>query len=696
MAIYDFLTNFNQNSHLVFMKFSYNWLQSFFKKELPRPEKLAEILTLHFAEVEEVKKEEGDFILDIDIRPNRAGDCFSHLGIAREISAILNYKLQTTNYKLLEDKNSRAKDFIKIEVKTKSACPRYTARVMTNVKVFPSPKWLQERLKACGLRPINNIVDATNYVMLELGQPLHAFDLEKIEGKQIVVRFAGKGEKITTLDKENYDLDENILVISDGKEPLAIAGIKGGKKAEIGLKTKTIILESANFDSKIVRHGSKSIDLKTDASLRFEHGLDPNLAEIAVNEAAALIQHISGGKPAQGIADFYPLKVLPKKIKLDSDYVKSLLGMEIPEIKIKKILENLGFKIQITKSKYFEVEVPTRRLDVFLPEDLIEEVGRIYGYEKIITKAPLVSLATPERNPNIFWENISKDILKEAGFNEVCNYSFVSEKDLEVLKLYKKDETVEMANPLSADFQYLRPSLILNLLKNIEKNQKNFEEIRIFELGKVFAKIKNLSERRMLTGAMTGSKFYEAKGVVEALLQGLGVSDIRYDEYRPSSEEAKISIWYPQKAAKIMIGTEEVGVLGEIAPRVSGNLKIEKKVIVFDIDFEEISRFVSEKKEYHPVSRYPSALRDVAVLVPKSARVEEVLNKISLAGGGLISDIDLFDVYEGENLPEGKKNLAFHIIFQAQDRTLASGEIDILQDKIIKALEENSEWQIRK
>lgn len=689
------------------MLFSYNWLQSYFKKPLPAPEKLADILTLHLAEVEGIGNPpaggEKDFILDIDIRPNRAGDCLSHSGVAREISAIANYKLLPANSKLLEDKTLKSKDFIAVEVKNKNACSRYTARVITNVKVFPSPKWIQEKLKACGLRPINNIVDATNYVMLETGQPLHAFDFEKIEGsnpKSIIVRFGKKGEKITTLDQETYDLDENILTIADSKDPLAIAGIKGGKKAEIGLKTKTIILESANFDSRVVRLGSKEIDLKTDASLRFEHGLDPNLTEIAINKAANLIKQVSGGKIAQGIVDYYPQKVLPKTIKLDLNYVKSLLGLEIPEKKIRKILERLGFKVANLKN-ILNVLVPTSRIDISLPEDLVEEVGRVYGYEKIPAALPRVSLTVPEKNTNELWENISKDVLRGAGFAEVWNYSFVSDKDLEIFKFYGKD-IVQVSNSLSFDYQYLRPSLIPNLLKNIEKNQKNFEEIKIFELGKIFSRDSlNIIENRMITGAMTGNKFYEAKGVVDVLLDKLGIKNISYEEnILEEAEEARISIWYPQRSAKIMTETDGkkslLGVLGEIAPRVSGNLKIEKKVMVFDIDFEGISALALQEKEYVAILKYPSALRDVAVLVPVSVKAKEVLGKIHLAAGDLIYNIDLFDIYEGNNLPEGKKNLAFHIAFQAQDRTLAPTEIDDLQNKIIKALEENKDWEVRR
>jgi len=722
------------------MLFSYNWLQSFFQKKLPNPGKLAELLTMHSFEVEEVKRFGGDFDLDIDILSSRGPDCFSHIGIAREIAALLNCKLRIVNGKIIEDKKLKAKDFVSVDIKDKNTCPRYTARVIVDVKVAPVPRWIQEKLTVCGLRPINNIVDILNYVMLETGQPLHAFDFEKIEAdkrgyqrglqpthhppaacgpltRKIIVRFAKKGEKIKTLDEEEYELDSNppttrqgkntnsdILVIADSKEPLAIAGIKGGKKAEITNQTKIVVLEAANFNQKIIRRGSRKIDLKTDASWRFEHGIDPNLTEIAINRAAGLIQDISGGKITQGLVDFYPKKVLPKKIKLDLDYVEGLLGVKIPQKEIIKILKSLNFKIiQHLKSniQHLIVEVPTFRLDINIPEDLIEEIGRIYGYQKIPSTFPMSILIPPKRNLEIFWEDMAKNILKEAGFSEVYNYSFISNLQLTTYNLQLKN-VIEVENPTSADFQYLRPSLIPNLLKNIQKNQKFFKEIRIFELGKVF-KIANLKfqnanflEKRMLTALLTGEAFYQAKGVVDSLLNKMGISNIWFAEYQPTPEDSKISIWQPRKCAEIKIDGEEIGFLGEISPKILEILKIGGKVVVFDLDFEKLQKISSEEHEYQPIPKYPAAIRDLAILVPQKVRVAEVLNKIYDAGGNLIRDVDLFDIYEGEELPEGKKNLAFHIIYQSADRTLSSKEIDEIQQKIIKAFQEEPEWEVRK
>jgi len=700
------------------MVFSYNWLQSFFRRKLPDPEKLAEILTIHSFEVEDFQKSGKDFVLDIDVLPNRGPDCFSHIGIAREIAALLNCKLKIPDCKLREEKNLEAKNFLKIEIKNPIDCQRYTARIILDCKVEESPDWIKEKLEACGLRPINNIVDIVNYIMLETGQPLHAFDLEKIEAdkrgyqcgltRKIIVRRAKRGEKIVTLDNEEYDLDKDILIIADEKGPLAIAGIKGGKKAEIDKKTKNVVLESANFNRSVIRHGSKMIDLKTDASWRFDHGIDPNLTEFAINRAACLINEIAhppGGYPkiAHGLVDFYPKKVLPKRIKLDLDYVEGLLGIKIPITKIKNILKKLNFKVishQLINSSTHQllIEVPTFRLDISIPEDLIEEIGRIYGYQKIPSLFPMASLIPPKRNLEIFWEDMVKNILKEAGFTEVYNYSFISNLQLTTYNLKLKN-VLEIENPTSADYQYLRPSLIPNLLKNVKENQKFFKGIKIFELGKIF---RDFKEKRILTALMTvpaeeeSPAFFEVKGVIDSLLNKMGISNIYYDDYQPTPEESKISIWKARKCAEIKVNGEEIGFLGEISQGILENLKITEKVVIFDIDFEKLSRLASEEHEYQPISRYPAAVRDIAILVPREVRIEEVLNKIEEAGGDLIMDIDLFDIYEGEELPEGKKNLAFHIIYQAGDRTLSPKEIDEIQNKIIETLEEEPGWEVRK
>lgn len=699
------------------MIFSYNWLQSFFNKKLPKPEKLAELLTMKsFETVSQILSNlptahgEKEIVLDIDVLPNRGSDCFSHLGIAREISAILNYPLNLNWKKFTafeEDTNLKTKDFLEVKIKSPQACLRYNARIVFDVKVAPSPKWIRERLIACGLRPINNIVDIVNYVMLETGQPLHAFDFEKIEknkkGKrEIIVRKAKRGEELVTLDGEKYVLDENILIIADCRDPLAIAGIKGGKKAQVNEKTKTIMLESANFASSFIRQASKRIDLKTDASWRFEHGIDPNLTELAINRAVSLIKKIAGGKVAQGLVDFYPQKVFPKKILFSLEWVEELLGMKISEEKVKKILKSLGFEVsrssfrkKSSKEKILEVKVPTFRLDIVIFEDLVEEIGRIYGLEKIPPLLPSVSLIPPKRNLELFWEKMTKEILKEAGMVEVYNYSFVGEKEK---NLFQCKNIIELANPTSADFKYLRPSLLPNLLKNVQKNQRFFQEIKIFELGKVFREIeggKKIEEKKMLTGVITGEAFFEAKGIVDFLFQKLGIPGVWYDQFQPTPEDTEISIWHPTRCAEIKVDHQEIGFLGEISQSLLEALKIKGKVVAFDLNFEKLVKLANEEVIYQPISPYPAAIRDISILVPRKVLVEEVLNEIERSGGKLVVDIDLFDLYEGEEIPEGKKSLSFHIVYQAKDRVLSSNEIDQIHQKIVKAIEEKG-WEVRK
>ena len=677
------------------MIFSYNWLQSFFKQKLPKPEKLAEVLTLHFAEVEEVKKVNQDFALEIDVRPNRAGDCFSHLGIAREISAVFKLKIHPPkNFdELKEEKKLRNKDDFSIDIKNKNSCFRYSAKIIKDVKVGPSPNWIKERLITCGLKPINNVVDITNYVMLETGQPLHAFDYEKIEGKKIIVRFAKKGEKIFTLDDQEYQLDGDILVIADTKKPIGIAGIKGGKNSGIDETTKTIVLEAANFNPLTIRKGSRKLNLKTDASLRFEHGIDPNLTEKAINRACYLIQEIAGGKPKRGLIDFYPKKFLPKIIDLNLGYLEKILGIEIPEKAVINILQSLAFKVKKgKKAKSLVVVVPTFRLDISIPEDLVEEVGRIYGYQKIPSNLPFTFLKIPSKNPELFWEDFAKNILKEIGFVEVYNYSFISEKNKEI---FGEKKLIEIENPVSQDYKYLRTSLIPNLLKIVQKNQKQFKEIKIFELGKIF--LPPNKEKKMLSGLIFGrEKFLEGKGIVDLLLNKMGVCGVWYDEYQPTPEDSEMEIWKKERCAEIKVNEKEIGFLGEISRNVLENLKIEDDVLVFDLDFDKLAKLASEEHEFKPLSPYPCAIRDIAVLVPKETKVEEVLNVIEIAGGKLVRDVDLFDIYEGEELPENRKNLAFHVVFQADDRTLTNQEINEIQDKIINALEENLNWTVRK
>lgn len=683
------------------MIFSYNWLQDYIKGKLPEPKKFAELFMAKSFEVEGIEKIGGDFALDIDIKPNRAPDCLSHLGIARECAAVFNDELKEPEFNPRRQKDVKSSDFIKVKVEDKKYCPRYTAKVVDNIKVGPSPNWIKKRLEVCGLQPINNIVDIVNYVMLETGQPLHAFDLDKIEGKKLIVRFAKKGEKITTLDEQNFDLKENILVIADSKKPVAIAGLKGGKETGIDKETKTVVLEAANFDRVTIRKGSQILKLRTDASWRFENGLDPNLTEKAINRTSALLEELASGKAAEDVVDFYPEKIKSKTALVSMEHIENLLGVKIPKKDILKYLKSLGFKILKNSVKGILVKVPTFRLDVSLPEDLIEEVGRLYGYEKIPTIAPKASLIPPKKNIKVFWEEFSKDVLKEAGFSEVYNYSFINPKQADMFG-FTKDKLIGIENPLSENQAFLSPSLLCNLLQNVVQNLRYFDNIEIFELGKVFFRDKTETEKRMLTAAVVSRDasaeilFYQLKGVVDLLLQKLGISGAWYDAFQPTPEKSNIKMWHPTRRSEIKVGNKEIGFLGQISFKLKSEMKLDANIVLFDIDFEKLQKLSSEEHEYQVISPYPSAVRDIALLVPQDVLAEEALNKINTAGGKIVRDVDLFDIYQGKSLPDNKKNLAFHIVYQAADRTLSSEEIDDLHQKIINTLELNPEWEVRK
>ena len=743
------------------MTISYNWISEYIKNKLPKPEKLADLLTMHSFEVQNIEKRDNNYVFNIDILPNRAHDCLSHIGVAKECSALLNNKLQIPKSKLKEDRKLKTDDFINVEVKDKNACPRYTARVITDIKVGPSPKWIQERLKTIGQKPINNIVDATNYVMFEMGQPIHAFDLDKISSvksqipspksqtnpksqipnpKTIFIRRAKKGESITTLDNEICKLDEDILIIADAKSPLALAGVKGGKKAEITSQTKTIVLESANFDIQAVRATQRKTGIKTESSLRFEHELDPNLTNKAIDRVVGIIQEISGGKILKGMIDIYPKKVFPLKIRLDFKKIETILGIKISKQKVIRYLKALGFDVDSS----LKVTVPTIRRDIQIEEDLIEEIGRLIGYDKIPATAPLGLIGISRLDEVLIIINKIKNIFEASGFTEVYNFSFVGEDDLNRLGI-DKSTYIELENPLSLELKYLRKDLLINLLKNVKDNFKNFGEqgIKIFELGDIYRHSQfkvgplrqelrqsresstksgsrvigpwadRIKEEKMLTGLIVsrdektrGEKFYELKGIIDNLFNKLGITDYWYDDFQATPEWTDKTFWQKGSTAEIKVGDEEVGFIGEINSEILAKMNINPSplakgdrikgvIAAFDLNFDRIFKLAQEELIYQPPSFYPAAIRDLAVLVNQEDKVADVLNVIEIEGGELVRDVDLFDMYEGEEIPDGKKNLAFHIIYQSDERTLRDEEINKIQKKIVKELEKRG-WEVRK
>ena len=758
------------------MKFSYNWLKEYvnFKES---PEKLAELLTLKSFEVEGVEKSGGDCRLNIALLPNRIPDSSGHIGLAREIAAIGGYKLKNEALEAKKYSTGLIRQFLDVKVENSEDCPRYMALMMDGVKVKESPAWLKQRLELCGLQSINNLVDAANYVMLETGQPLHVFDFHKIadtrgqnadsrrqnvekspqlsassqlKSASIIVRRARKGEKVMGLDEKQYELNSEILVIADSEKPIAIAGIKGGKESGVGQDTRTIVLEAANFNQAVVRSGSKLLNLKTDASHRFEHGLDPNLADFAIRRLADLIYRLSGGN-TKGIIDVYPKKTVPLKLLLRLEYANRLIGIQIPSQFYKNALTGLGMVIEEkSKSSHlpaginasregtaggsgrwedkteFLVEIPTVRRDLVSEEDLIEEIARLYGYEKIPEKLPETTHSPSEENNELFWENKIKNVMVANGFQESFVYQFIGDKELAEFDESSKNHW-ELENPVSEETKYLTARPLLKYLKQVSENLRNFEEVKIFGIAKSFFQGLSLGSRLILEngekkhlilamakkGVKGEEEFYELKGIIDGLLESLGIAEYWYDDaYKISnpksqiaySAEAAVSVakagpnltlFHPYRMAEIKVAHEKIGVIGEIHPAIAENIKAKARIIVAEIDFSSLWSLAEKEAEYEQISKYPAVIRDIAVVVPFNTKTESILNIIENAGGELLRDTDLFDYFYDEKMKnKSQKSLAFHLKFESKERTLKDEEIDKIMQKIIDVVDKKG-WIIR-
>ena len=706
------------------MKFSYNLLKKFVDlKESPK--ELAEILSLKTAEVEQIDKVGSDSIMEVKILYNR-GDLLSHYGLARDIAVVLESKLSQEDKLVLKEGQMKASNSLSIKIEDNETCPRYCGRVIKDIKVGNSPEWLKTILISMGLRPINNVVDVTNYVMLELGQPLHAFDFSKLAGaerKQIIVRRARRGEKTRVLDeaKTEYELDENMLLITDPEKPLAIAGIKGGTGSEISDTTRTIVVESANFNSTSIRRISTRLGIRTDASIRFSYGLDPNLAEIAVNRAAQLIQEIAGGEIAKGIVEEYPKKLKPWKISIKKSHINSLIGASIPEKEISKILSRICQPVRSDANK-FVVTVPTYRLDIQTPEDIIEEIARIYGYENIKPVPPAMSIYRPaESRASEDWDteqtikarNLMKNVLKGLGFAECYNYSFLSEKAKEI---FNASNAPEIANPISQEAKYLRNSLIPNLVTAAKNNLRFYNSVHLFEVGDVFSQNgEEINEREQIAGliASSNNSFPELKGLTESFLAQLGIDDFEFADTVSETYEGKN--WYhPGQVATIKISDIIVGIIGNLHPKIAQRLDLKKGAVVsqFSFNLQKLTKAMEEELEFEPIPKYPSIVRDISMLVDKDTKISQILNTIQGVGGKIVQDVDVFDIYEtsetqdesrgGEEADEtergvsaGRKSIAFHIIYRSDNRTLTDEEADKIEQSIKKALEQGLGAEIR-
>lgn len=685
------------------MKVSYQWIKEQIIGIVPKPEKVAELLTMHAFEVEGVEKMKDDTVLDVKVLPNRAHDCLSHRGIAREIVAITKTKLKPEKKKLRESKKVTTKKEIQVTVKKPELCERYVARVIAGVRVAPSPAWLRGRLEALGQRSINNIVDATNYVMLALGQPLHAFDLEKIAQRTIIVRAAHDKEEIETLDGVRVTLSSRDLVIADAEGALAIAGVKGGKKAEITEETTSIVLEAATFDQSLVRKTAKRLGLRTEASIRFESGLSSVLPGAAIDDVAALVVAIAGGEIAAGVVDVYPKKAVPQTVLFTAENIEKIVGMKISEKDMTALLQRLGFSVQKTKKGYF-VTAPAERLDIAYPADIAEEVVRMMGLAHVPSVLPESTMIPAQyNNSHVVTENV-QDIFVSLGFSETYSRSFIGVRHVG----YFQDQyegVVPVANPLSEDQKYLRPSLLFALLDAVAENMKHQKSIRLFEAGNVFAFSAKgkISERRMIAavcaektnGADRGGKlFYEAKGAADSLCEKMGITDVWYSDFQKTSAYTDGRFWHHGRAAEIKTGDRTLGVMGEIDPALLHAYAISERVAAIEIDHETLASCAQEKKEYRPIPKFPAVERDIAVVVPAETKIDTVQYTIEAAGGELLVASDVFDIYEGEHIDAAKKSLAFRLTFQSSSRTLTVNEVDALFVKIAAALRQEG-WDVR-
>ncbi|ABN51456.1 MAG TPA: phenylalanine--tRNA ligase subunit beta [Hungateiclostridium thermocellum] len=634
-------------------------------------------------------------IIEFEITSNRP-DCLSIIGLAREAAVTLKTKFKRPVINVKEEGDD-ASQYISVEVKDTGLCPRFAARVVKDVKIGPSPKWMRDRLKAAGVRPINNIVDITNYVMLEYGQPMHAYDIKDIKGNKIIVRRAFDGEIIKTLDDQDRELDSSMLVIADEERAVGVAGVMGGANSEIKDDTKTIVFEAANFNGTSVRLTAKKLGMRTEASGRFEKGLDPENVEAAINRAAQLVEELGIGTVCKGMIDCYPEKKEPRIIKLRVDKINSLLGTNIPKEEMIDILRALEFEVD---ENNMTVKVPTFRDDVEREADIAEEIARFYGYNNI--EATLLSGKTATQGRKTYKQTI-EDLIKETmiacGLCETYTFSFTSPKVFDKLNLPADSElrkAVVISNPLGEDYSIMRTTTIPDMLAVISTNyNRRIEEARLFEMSKVYIP-KSLpleelpEEKTVLTLGMYGElDFYDLKGVVEELLERLGIKN-----YDVSPEKNNV-VFHPGRTALINIDGEYAGIIGEIHPEVAEKFECPERTYIGVIEVETLVRKASMDCQYKGLPKYPAVTRDIAMLVKDEVMVKEIEDIIKQRAGKILESVKLFDVYKGKQVPEGMKSVAYSITFRASDRTLTDEEVGKAMTKILDGLKRNLGAELR-
>ena len=651
-------------------------------------------------EVLDLKEE----IIDFEITPNRP-DCLSIEGLGRETAASLDkpFKNPRKNIDELQVPNKKEIEGLTVDITAPELCYRYIARVVKNVKVGPSPDWMKKRLKACGIRSINNIVDITNYVMLEMGQPMHAFDINSISGKHITVRRAKNGEKITTLDETERVLDENDLVIADDKKAVAIAGVMGGLNSEIEKDTQTVVFESAMFYGGNIRKTAKKVGLRTESSARYEKGLSSENTLRAINRAVELVELLGAGDVVEGKIDVYPTKQKINKIKLDVDKINTLLGTNISKQEMINILEKLDIKVEndMAIAPYF-------RMDLEFVADIAEEIARFYGYDKLETTLVRAGTTIGVRTKEQKIENKIQEILVTNGLSEIYTYGFLSEKDLEKSKIKKEliDNAITIINPLGDEFKLMRPTTIPSMMQILAgNNNKKNQNVKLFDISRNYKNIDNQVEKgevplqeNILTIGMYGEDvdFYTLKGLVENILEAANVN--RYDIERETTNES----YHPGRCANLKVGIDTIATFGEVHPEVLMNYEINKRVYLAEINITKIVKYSKANKKYTEVPKFPAAERDIAVIVDEDVQVGDIEKAITkkckrlLKGQKGLEELKLFDIYRDEKIGENKKSVAYSLIFRDKTKSLSDDEINPVMEEITKELEEKFKAELRK
>lgn len=628
-----------------------------------------------------------DVIFEYEITSNRV-DCYSVLGIAREAAATFGKKFVPPVVKETGNEE-KAEDYIKVIVEDQNLCSRYCARVVKNIKIGPSPKWMQRCLAANGIRPINNLVDITNYVMEEYGQPMHAYDLDKISGQQIVVRRAAENEKFVTLDGQERTMDENVLMISDGEKAVGIAGIMGGENSMITDDVHTVLFEAACFDGPNIRLSSKRIGLRTDASGKFEKGLDPNNAQVAIDRACQLMEELGAGEVVGGMVDVYSKKKEPVRVPFEPEKINDLLGTEISREQMLAYLEKVELHYDETTN---EIVAPTFRHDIFRTADIAEEVARFYGYDNIPTTLPKGEATTGKLPFKLRIEEVARDVAEYCGFSQGYCYSFESPKVFDKLQIPQGDmlrNAISISNPLGEDFSIMRTislnGMLTSLATNYNRRNKN---VRLYELGNVYLP-KSLpltelpEERMMFTLGMYGDgDFFDMKGVIEEFFDQVGMH--KKVDYDPKAGK---SFLHPGRQALISYEGDLLGYLGEVHPVVADTYGIGTRAYVAVIDILHVVNHATFDRKYEGIAKFPAVNRDISMVVPKDIMVGQIEHMIAQRGGKILENYELFDIYEGSQIQEGYKSVAYSITFRSKEKTLEEAEVSSAMKKILNGLE---------